>query len=89
VTFASVTLHAVPTSPTTDSLADPVREATVEVLREDRKSLYLEFMARWVQAPPGARAIDMALLRPIDQPPSAYIEAAHENLSQWVATFGR
>lgn len=83
ITFASTTLHSTPTEPTTDPLADPIREVMIEVLREDPRSLYLEYMARWTQAPPNARVVDPALLRPIDQDPSAYVEAANEGLRAW------
>lgn len=89
LTFASVSLHAAPPDPTNDPLADPMRELTIEVLRDEPKSLYLEFAARWGQAPAGARHIDAAMLRPIDETPSAYLDAAHENLRNAITSLGQ
>jgi len=84
VTFASFTLQAAPREHTNDPLADPIREVTVEVLREDSKSIYVDFAARWTQAPLGARGMEAVILRPIDQSPSGYVDATHENLRLWV-----
>lgn len=83
ISFASTTLHSVPTELTTDPLTNPIREVMIEVLREDPRSLYMEYMARWTQAPPNARSVDPALLRPIDQDPSNYVEAAQDGLRAW------
>ncbi len=72
--FASVGLE-VEAAPTSDSLLNPKRELKLEVLREDPKRLYIEFMSQWPQLPMGA-ALDLTQVRPIDKNPSAYMDEA-------------
>lgn len=72
-----------------DSLSCPRRELTIEVLREDPKSVYLELMTMWPQVPmptvPGEQVvIDPSSLRPIDKQPSEYVGEALEFLRERV-----
>lgn len=69
-----------------DSLTNPKRELTIEVLREDPKSLYLELVTIWSQVPtpgPGGQvAIDISSLRAIDRKPGEYAGEAIEYLRE-------
>lgn len=59
-----------------DQLQGPKREVTLEVLREDRRSLYLEVMSQWPQiarVSNGTMKIDAQRLRQFDAEPSEYI----------------
>ncbi len=72
LSFCSLKFEVEP-QPTTDSLATPKRDLTLEVLREDRTKLYLELMSQWPQIAMSG-AVDLNKLRPIDRNPSDYIE---------------
>ncbi|HTY06013.1 MAG TPA: hypothetical protein VMC86_05830 [Gemmatimonadales bacterium] len=65
-----------------DQLAQPKREAKLEVLREDVRSLYIEVMSQWTQVPPVVLQpdtpspqleVDPARIRRFEEPPSAYV----------------
>lgn len=86
LTFASVGLHAYPSTPTEDPLDSPSHELTVEILREDPGALYLEMMTRWTQVPVGVRGIEIGSTRPIDQKPSEYIQAGRKAMNHWIDT---
>lgn len=78
--------------PNGNSLDNPHRELCIEVLREDRRSIYVELVSRWSQvpAPPqAATVIDVSALRPIDQPPSAYIKDTYDYLHGALVDLGR
>jgi hypothetical protein len=73
----------------------PARQLTIEPLREDARSLYFELVSQWLQipnvaVPPGegieaaqlTGGIDMASLRPIESPPSEYLQEAYTFLSE-------
>jgi len=72
LTHASLKLE-VGSSGTNDSLANPKRDLTIEVLRDDPKGLYLELVSQWSQFPPVA-SIDLSNIRKIDKKPSEYVE---------------
>ena len=73
-----------------NSLENPRRELTVEVLREDRRCVYLELMTQWVQGHPGTpgATLDLEKIRAIDQEPSAYMEEAYDWLTERVQGLG-
>lgn len=59
-----------------DPLANPKRDVSVEVLREDPRCVYVEVMSQWPQiaTPSGqAVALDPEKVRPFDSPPSDYL----------------
>ena len=76
--FASVRIHT-PAGEVgdDDQLAQPRREGNIEVLKEDRRSLYVELMSQWPQlsiAPTGGVvSVDASRIRRFTDPPSAYI----------------
>lgn len=84
--FASLRLEVSPGRGTSDPMAHPRREVTMEVLREDRSLLYFELMSQWTQIPAEKPDIDVTAIRPIDQKPSAYIQNSNEALSEWAST---
>jgi len=70
-----------------DHLANPKREATVEVLREDPSQLYVELMSQWPQlatsgVAPGTIEIDPAQIRNLSQKPSDYVKSNQTYLHQ-------
>ena len=71
-----------------DPLSNPKRDMSIEVLREDPRVLYLEFMSQWPQlahsgTQGGAIEIDVSKLRPLgNEPPSAYVKEAMEYLTK-------
>jgi hypothetical protein len=86
--FASVKLEIAAAPPLDDPLANPKREITIEVLREDPRGLYLEVMSQWPQfpfPPTPQTPIDLSSARPINSPPSDYIDDAEAFLQQHVA----
>jgi hypothetical protein len=87
VAFASVNLRALPATQTQDPLANPRRELTAEVLREDPKAVYLELMSQWAQFPVAGKQINLAAIRRIDEKPSSYIEDGTQALRNWVDAF--
>jgi hypothetical protein len=83
LTFMSVRFEAAAGRPAESSLDAPARELTIERLREDPKSLYFEFVSKWLQVPnvtAPTGTVDMASLRPIDADPGDYVQAAHDFL---------
>ncbi|WP_419160957.1 hypothetical protein [Candidatus Palauibacter sp.] len=57
-------------------LSNPKRDVSVEVLRQDPRSLYLEVMSQWPQvaaAPDGTVHIDPGTIRSFQSPPSEYL----------------
>jgi hypothetical protein len=60
-----------------DQLVQPKREGTIEVLKEDRRSLYVELMSQWPQLSitpsAGMVSVDASRIRRFNDPPSAYI----------------
>lgn len=74
LSFAHVELE-VGASATSDSLKHPRRVLKLEVLREDRKRLYVELMSQWPQVQAGP-TLDLTQIRPIDKNPSAYLDEA-------------
>jgi hypothetical protein len=74
-----------------DELSNPKRECTIELLREDPDSVYLELMSQWPQlagAPQSPAAIDVSKLRPILDTPTAYIDDAHAALREVASGLG-
>ena len=59
-----------------DSLANPQREISIEVLQEDRRSLYFELVTQWSQvagmSPPQGE-VKVSELRVIDRKPNEYV----------------
>ena len=78
-----------------DPLSNPKRDMSIEVLREDPRVLYLELMSQWPQLaqsgmPGGAIEIDVSNLRPLLDPPSAYIKETMGYLTEVaLPLFGR
>lgn len=59
-----------------DPLANPKRDVSIEVLREDPRCVYVEVMSQWPQiATPAGQAveIDPGKVRAFDSPPSDYL----------------
>ena len=77
--FGSVQLQVAPSHDPEQPLQGPRRELTVEVLREDPRSLYLELMSQWPHMPAptelGAE-FNVGKIRPILDKPSDYVEEA-------------
>lgn len=90
--FASIKLVAASSFNHGEPLAGPRREVTIEVLREDPQSLYIDLMSQWKQVPDRvASHAPMVLpgIRSIDKKPSAYIAEAHDFLENQVMTLGK
>lgn len=71
--FCSTKFEVAPRA-TSDSLATPKRELTIEVLRDDSSKVYIELMSQWAQLV--LTGADEPELRPIDKRPSEYVNAA-------------
>ena len=59
-----------------DQLANPKRDVSVEVLREDPRCLYLEVMSQWPQlsvSPDGTVELSPGRIRAFRSPPSEYL----------------
>lgn len=68
-----------------DPLRRPKREVKVEVLREDRRSVYVELMSQWPQlalTPQGEVEIDARRIRGFESPPSAYLRNSIDYLNE-------
>ncbi|GEM_PF-2071505 len=89
--FASTKIEIPGASPTEDDqLANPKREMTLEVLREDPSRLYIELMSQWTQVPSSVRPggqIDLSSLRRITEPPRSYIQDAQGYLDRVLQSF--
>ncbi len=71
--------------PAGEPLDNPVRELSMEVLKEDRGALYFELLSQWPQVPtPGAitAPAERPAARQFTLKPSEYIRAEHEFLWQ-------
>jgi len=76
VTVAGFRCESASDAPGGDSLNAPKRELSIEVLREDPRSLYLELVSQWaavplpngITGPPSTAGI-----RPVDRTPAEYI----------------
>ena len=70
-----------------DLLANPKREVSVEVLREDSRCLYVEVMSQWPQvtvASDGAAEIGPGKIRAFRSPPSDYLRDTNQYLESVV-----
>lgn len=59
-----------------EELANPKRDVSVEVLRQDPRSLYVEVMSQWPQiaiASDGTVRVDPGTIRSFQSPPSEYL----------------
>lgn len=77
-----------------DPLANPKRVLSVEVLREDRQSLYLELMCQWPQipeaiSPESITADALTRIRPIESNPGEYIDFAYECLQRCIGSLSQ
>ena len=77
-TFGSVRVRTAALAYADDPFAGAKRDLTIEVLNEDRASLYLELVSTWTQYPEmsdpaSASRIDLTKPRPLDLPPSKYV----------------
>ncbi len=57
-------------------LTNPKRDVSVEVLRQDSRSLYVEVMSQWPQvaiSPDGTVRVDPGTIRSFQSPPSEYL----------------
>lgn len=89
--FASLKLEVAPSATPETSLSGPKRELSIELLREDPKGIYIEFMSQWAQFPPtrgSAPLFDVSRARSIDQNPSDYVEEAYTFLRDHVMVLG-
>lgn len=69
------------TFPESEPLANPKRDVTVEVLRDDVRCIYVEVMSQWPQmaADPGTTIqIDPDKIRSFEAPPSVYLNDTME-----------
>jgi len=73
---------------TTDPLEGPKREFSIEVLREEPNSLYLEMMSQWTQFP-SMEALQMNKVRPIDRTASEYLNEAMGFLKNRISSLGQ
>lgn len=84
--FATIGYETPPGDPTPgDQLSSPKREVTVEVLREDERSLYIEVMSQWPQLAPtsnGKIQIDAQRLRQFNTQPSEYLQDTVDYISE-------
>lgn len=90
VGFASVKYEFKPSMNPLTALEHPKRELTLEPLKEDPASLYLETMSQWPQAislQPGMPPPRDATPREILSTPGAYIEDAYEFLEEQITLF--
>ena len=70
-----------------DLLANPKREVSVEVLREDPRCLYVEVMSQWPQvtvASDGTAEIGPGKIRSFRAPPSDYLSNTNQYLESVV-----
>lgn len=93
VSFLWIGLETPAGDPTSeDPLRQPKREARLDVLREDPRSLYVELMSQWPQLAPasnGSLTLDARRIRSFDNPPSAYLQNCMAYLSeQFFPLFG-
>lgn len=84
--FVSVSLHTPAGHPTDgDPLHQPKRQAQLELLREDSRSIYVELVSQWPQLATsnvrGQLEIDARRIRHFDSPPSAYLRNSVEYLN--------
>jgi hypothetical protein len=89
--FGAVKLEVAQSGSVDDSLANPKREISVEALREDPHSVYIELMSQWAQFPQPAgasAAVDMTHLRKIEDEPSVYVEESYHFLTEKVLVLG-
>jgi hypothetical protein len=81
--FGSIKLVVGASTPVTNTLDGARRDLTVEVLREDPRELYVEYLTQWPQvAIAGGPPADASALRPIDRKPGEYVESAHVCLQE-------
>ncbi len=83
--FAAIKLEVAATGFKDDPLEGPRRELSIERLREDPKSLYIELMSQWPQisqipTPDGALTVDPTMIRPISGNPGDYIDETYAYL---------
>lgn len=78
ISFASVGYETPAGDPAlNDQLRAPKREISLEVLREDSRSLYMELMSQWPQLAQARKEtieIDAQRIRKFTEPPSQYLE---------------
>lgn len=77
--FASMRFEVEATPPEQDPMEGARRDLVLEVLREDRRCLYLEVMSHWPQvaAMEAGRPLDLGAVRVIDGRPSVYVDEAY------------
>ncbi|MEW6741516.1 MAG: hypothetical protein AB1486_02055 [Planctomycetota bacterium] len=84
-TMASLRLEVAATEPGDSPLDNPARSLTLEVLREDRRSLYVELVSTWPQlADPRPTTV-----RQIEEQPSTHVQAAREFLIERLRSLAR
>lgn len=85
LSFCGVKLEVGATPPSgDDQLEGAKRELMIQVLREDRRGLYLELVSHWPQVSSVPRAsgtpIDLRSIRRFDSEPSDYVKDAYDYL---------
>jgi len=86
--FSSAKFCVAASTPTDDSMTNPKRELSIELLRDDPGSLYLELMSQWPQIPEPTRpdaGISLGKIRAITDTPSEYIHDAYRFLEERVS----
>lgn len=81
--FIGCRFQTLSVGPFDEALSSPARELSLEVLREDPTCLYVELMTQWPQVPAvrGQNFVDPAKLRVFNEPPSRYVEAEYDFLT--------
>lgn len=86
--FVGISLETPPGDPTeADPLHQPKREISLQVLREDKRSVYVELMSQWPQLAivgQGEIEVDARRIRSFDHAPSAYIRNSVDYLQERV-----
>jgi len=87
--FAGCRFQTASAGPIEEPLDSPLRELSVEVLKEDASCFYFELMTQWRQVPTAvgpAPAANTGGLRQFTLPPSEYVKSEREFLHQRVST---
>ena len=87
--YASLRLEFSSEHSTTDAVAGPSRQLTIEPLREDRKVAYLELVSQWTQFSESGPGIDPTKRRPFDAAPQDYIKNSYDFLTGALTNLSR
>jgi hypothetical protein len=85
ITFTACRFQTASTEPIQEPLDSPMRDLSIEVLREDPSLLYFELISKWLQVPRAVvhqGAVSVGTLRQFTDVPSAYVESEHQFLEE-------